>query len=83
MNLVGKNDSSGNKSPEVEEVEKMEVDGTESGTSHTPKMSRSTRVTSTAKKEGKKDLKKPASEETGGCFVCSVDNDYQNVSLFC
>ena len=88
-NLVGKNEVSPEDKEEDKEEEEMEVDVTETDKccmSQSQRMSRQTRVTSRAKKEGKKGSKKPpkaAAEGTGGCFVCRVDNDYQNVSLFC
>ena len=90
-NLVAKNEVSPDDkvSGEEEEEEEMEVNVTETDKcfmSQSQRMSRQTRVTSRSKKEGKKGSKKPpkaAGEETGGCFVCRVDNDYQNVSLFC
>lgn len=85
MNLAGRSENSEDKGGgEEEEVEEMEVESDKT-LSRRPQMLRQTRVTSRTSREGKKGSKKPpkTTEETGGCFVCGVDNDYQNVSLCC
>jgi hypothetical protein len=83
-NLVGKNEVSPEDKEEDKEEEEMEVDVTETDKccmSQSQRMSRQTRVTSRAGKKGSKKPPKAAAEGTGGCFVCRVDNDYQNMLL--
>ena len=84
-----RNNSARETGTEEEEVGKMEVDAMESdqGQSQKPQTLLRTRAPSRAKKEGRKGKigakRHTVSPENGGCCVCGVDNDYQNVSLFC